>query len=328
MRLQDFKRRWARQCLAIPRFCRQSLDLDLHGARLVVAYSTGLDSTALLHLLHALAPSLKLTLVAAHAHHGLRHESEAELLQALDTCAGLGIVCETKHLQVREHARSGLEEAARDLRYAFLETVRIRHQADWIVTAHHADDLAEDIILRLIRGTGWPGLGGMTGLDRERRLLRPILNWSKTELRALLEDCGIPWCDDLSNLNTDQTRNRVRHQILPLLQRENPAFSKAALHLWTLARIDRQYWSEQCALRVEDQEHFLDAHSLAGHQALRLRLYKAVLDALGPGQARGDHLLRLDLAWTEGKIGHCIQFPGNKLARVKSMGILFCRQQG
>lgn len=328
MRLQEFTRHWARQCLAIPRFSRESLHVNLHGVRLVVAYSTGIDSTALLHLLHALAPTHNLTLIAAHAHHGLRPESDRELQHARAVCAGLGLACETTHLPVTEQARSGcgLEEAARNLRYAFLESVRAGHDADWIVTAHHADDLAEDIILRLLRGAGWPGLGGMPGMDRNRRLLRPVLNWEKKQLQAFLEDNRIPWHEDMSNANTDLTRNRVRHQILPLLRRENPAFSKTATHLWTLAHIDQAYWSEQCEVRIEGPEHFLAAHLLDGHQALRLRLFKAVLDALGPGQARADHILRLDRAWTEGKIDCCIQFPGDKHARITAAGILFVRK--
>jgi tRNA(Ile)-lysidine synthase len=241
MRLQDLPRHLARRCLGIPRFCAESLGVELRGTRLVVAYSAGLDSTALLHLLHLLHAPLKLTLFAAHAHHGLRQESDRELEHSMEVCTRLGIPCETMRLDVaslRAASGGGLEECARKARYAFLDSVRRDKRADWIVTAHHGDDLAEDIVMRLVRGTGWPGLGGMPGVDRQRHLLRPLLDWEKCELRAFLEETGTAWCEDLSNSSTDRTRNRVRHDILPLLRRENPAFAKTARQL-VGARPDR-----------------------------------------------------------------------------------------
>lgn len=327
MRLQDLPRPLARRCLRIPRFCSRTLGVDLHGASLVVAYSTGLDSTALLHLLCALRVPLGLTIVAAHAHHGLRDESDRELAHALATCARLGVLCETGRLDVpaaQAAARTGREDAARTARYAFLEGARRRHGADWIATAHHADDLAEDIVMRLVRGTGWPGLGGMPGADPARRLLRPVLDWEKGDLRAVLESTGTPWCEDLSNTDARQTRNRVRHEILPLLRRENPAFARSALNLWELARMDRDYWRQTLpVIEPSLPEYFLDAATLGGHQAGRLRLYKAVLDALGPGQVLATHLFLLDEAWTGGKIGRHIQFPGDKAARPERTGIRF-----
>ncbi|HCU69617.1 MAG TPA: tRNA lysidine(34) synthetase TilS, partial [Desulfomicrobium sp.] len=157
MRLQDLPRPLARRCLGLPRFCRDSLGVDIRGKSLVVAYSTGLDSTALLHILHLLSRPLGLTLTAAHAHHGLRPESDEELEHARTTCSRLGVTLETARLDVPSAMRPGgpgLEECARNLRYAFLESVRTQCGADFVVTAHHADDLAEDILMRLVRGTG------------------------------------------------------------------------------------------------------------------------------------------------------------------------------
>jgi len=230
MRLQDLPRPLARRCLGIPRFCRDVLGVDLQGARLIVAYSAGQDSSALLHLLHLLRPSLELTLVAAHAHHGLRPESDQEQEHALAVCAGLHIPCRTRRLELT--TQRNLEEEARIRRYAFLEDVRAVYEADWIVTAHHADDLAEDIVMRLMRGTGWPGLGGMPGRDDRRGVLRPVLDWEKGELAAVLNALGAGWCEDTSNRALDRARNRIRHEILPLLRRENPALTRATLNLW------------------------------------------------------------------------------------------------
>lgn len=325
MRLQDFPRPWARRCLGLETFCREALGVDLRGTRLVLAYSTGLDSTALLYLLHALTPRTGLSLIAAHAHHGLRPDANAELRHAEEICAKLEIPCETTRLAVLEHHRTsgrGVEESARLLRYEFLESVRVKYAADWIVTAHHADDLAEDIVLRLIRGTGWPGLGGMTGLDVKRRLLRPILDWNKEELCAFALACGLTWNEDSTNQNTEPTRNRVRHHILPLLRQENPSFQRCALNLWHMARLDEDFWQKELA--ESTAVHFLPHTTLAAcHPAKRLRLYKAILDGLGPGQARSDHLFLLDRAWQLRKTGTTIQFPGDKTAQVTSAGIAF-----
>jgi len=327
MRLQDLPRHLARRCLGIPRFCRESLGVELRGARLVIAYSTGIDSTALLHLLYLLRQKLNLTLIAAHAHHGLRPESESELRHALQTCARLDLPCETARLDVpalQAASGRGLEECARLARYEFLESVRETHQADWIVTAHHGDDLAEDIILRLMRGAGWPGLGGMTGADPARRVLRPLLDWEKRELRSFLENTGTTWLEDPSNTSPDRTRNRVRLDILPLLRRENPSFSRTSLQLWELARIDGSYWDQNLPpLSPHIREHFLDTTDLNVHQAMRMRLYKAVLDAMGPGQVLASHLLLLDMAWVRKNCGRTTQFPGDKVACVEKGGIRF-----
>jgi tRNA(Ile)-lysidine synthase len=330
MRLQDLPRHLARRCLGIPNFCRESLGVDLRGSRLVVAYSTGLDSTALLRLLLLLRDSLNLTLCAAHAHHGLRPESDRELEFALQTCDRWGVRCETARLDVpalQAASGEGLEECARKARYAFLDSVRSSTQADWIVTAHHGDDLAEDIVMRLLRGTGWPGLGGMPGVDRGRHLLRPLLDWEKNELRAFLEESKTAWCDDPSNALADRTRNRVRHDIMPLLRRENPSFARTARKLWELAQIDEEYWDQNLPhLSLPIKDHFLDTTALNVHKASRLRLYKAILDAMGPGQALANHLLLLDTAWVRKNCGRITQFPGDKIACVEADGIRFCRQ--
>lgn len=327
MRLQDLSRPLARRCLGIARFCRESLGVDLRGARLLVAYSTGLDSTALLHLLHLLRAPLNLTLFAAHAHHGLRPESDQELEHAVQTCADLDIPCETTRLDVpsrKAASKEGLEECARNARYAFLHSARLSVRADWIATAHHGDDLAEDIVMRLLRGTGWPGLGGMPGVDHERRLLRPLLDWDKNELRTFLEEIKATWRDDPSNSVPDRTRNRVRNDILPLLRRENPSFAKTSHHLWELAQIDADYWKTILPpLFWPMGEHLLPSSELDIHQAARLRIYKAVLDAMGPGQALASHILLLDKAWVRKNCGRSIQFPGDKVARVEAEGIRF-----
>lgn len=326
MRLQDLPRPLARRCLDVPRFCRTVLGTDIRGATLVVAYSTGLDSSALLRILHLLRPSQNLCLVAAHAHHGLRPESDQEETHALRVCAQLDIACETTRLDVPAHlpeSGRGAEEKARQMRYAFLEDVRRRYQADWVVTAHHGNDLMEDVIMRLLRGTGWPGLGGMPGIDAQRRLLRPLLAWNKDEFPELMQAVSADWKEDPSNDDTALTRNRIRHDIMPLLQRENPALLKNILHLWRLAAADSAYWAKRTQT-FRDHADFIPGDTLSGlESAARLRLYKCCLDSLGHGQILANHLFALDEAWAAGKWDTQIQFPGHKIAIVSRQGIAF-----
>lgn len=328
MRLQDMPRAWARRCLGIARFCRTTLDVDLTGTTLVLAYSTGLDSTALLYLAHALAPHLNLTLIPAHLHHGLRPESDHEAEHAVRICASLELpcVCARSHVAALAKARGlGLEETSRAERYAFLERVRQEHGADWIMTAHHGDDLLEDILLRLVRGTGWPGLGGMVGVDHERRILRPLLDWDKKDVQSFALDCGLSWCEDASNASQAYTRNRIRTQLVPLLRAENPSIGTAMRQLWLQARTDEDYWRQFPApVHTTQQGLMLPAHELhSTHSAQRLRWYKEVLDGMGQGQALFVQLMALDTAWDNQTLGRCFQFPGDKAATVTAQGIVF-----
>ena len=152
----------ARLCLAVERFCLRRLKLP-RGTRLVLALSGGADSTALACILHILSPRLRLDLFALTVNHGLRPEADADARCARDLCARLGIPCVQRHADVTGLASGkgwGLEEAGRHARYALLEEERRARQADFVALGHHNEDLSEDVLLRLTRGTGWPALGG------------------------------------------------------------------------------------------------------------------------------------------------------------------------
>jgi tRNA(Ile)-lysidine synthase len=191
------------------------------GERCVVAVSGGPDSMALLCVLARLAPDLEVSLVVAHMDHGLRpQEAEAEASLVREAARKLGLVCECVRVEVAACAREqGLsrEHAARNLRYGFLKEVARRHGATKIAVAHTADDQAEGILLRLIRGTGRAGLAGMTGL-RDGLVVRPFLGAAKTEIIQFLADQGISSCLDSSNLQRIYLRNRIRLDLLPYLQ--------------------------------------------------------------------------------------------------------------
>ncbi len=328
--LQDLPPAAARFCLNLERFCREELECGLSGTSVLIAFSSGADSLALLLALRALSCKLDLTLHAAMLDHGLRPESEAEAAAAADLCASLGVAFHTCRLDVAalaEKSGCGLEEAGREARRFFLETTRARTACDWIAQGHQLNDLAEDSLMRLMRGAGWPALAGMPGLDRERRILRPLLLTPRSAIESFLRDLGRNWNEDPLNRDQAYLRNRVRQNLVPLLLEENPAFLEGIAMRWRMARIDATFFAqaaEEIGIIRDGEGFFLSGAKLAKTaRALRLRMYKTALDALGPGQVLGSLLLALDKAWQKGEGGKLVQFPGCKTARIRDGGIVF-----
>jgi tRNA(Ile)-lysidine synthase len=334
--LQDLPPRWAHFCLGVERFLQET-GLDLEGKCLLVAVSGGADSTALLLVLHWLTPRLGCRLWAAHLDHGLRPESPEDAAFAGALCERLGLPCLAGAVDVAQAARSrgvGIEEAGREERYAFLERARREAHADLVAAGHHLNDLAEDQVMRQLRGTGWPALAGMEALDRGRRLLRPLLLTPKRDLEELLREVGVAWREDSSNRDPAFLRNRVRSSILPALKRENPNYLEAVASLWRQGRLDRAYWDARvdeltggrAALQKQAAARRVvlgKADLMVAPPALRLRACKAALDSLGPGQALAEALLRLDHAVQRSSEGKVFQFPGGKQARVTPEGVVF-----
>ena len=235
---------WARFALRFAEILRKELGLP-PGCHLLLALSGGADSTALAVLFSLIKTRLNLTLSAVSIDHGLRREAREEVQKTLSLCERLFIPCQALSLDVPAYIKEkklGLEEAARLLRYQALEEVRKRTGCDYIVTAHHADDLAEDVLMRLTRGCGWPALGGMPAIDPARHLLRPLLFCEGKDLRALLQSLHLPWSEDPSNQDLSFTRNRFRHTLLPLLHKENRRFREKIVHLHHLSTLDRDFW--------------------------------------------------------------------------------------
>lgn len=330
--LQDLPPKWARFCLGVRSFASQELGRPFSTAPCLVACSGGADSTALLVLTALLCRKDGGRVMAAHLDHGLREESRADAAFVRELCDFLHIPLVMERCNVAALAReagTGLEEAGRNARYALLEQVREDAGAKLILLGHQLNDLAEDQLLRLTRGAGWPALGGMPGHDAARSLLRPLLLTPRDRLEAFLTACGTAWRVDQSNLGLEATRNRVRHELLPLLLRENPSYLDAAARLWRQARMDDSYWASgvdalRDALPGPDPQGrlLLPAQALDSAPApLRLRLYKAVLDSLGPGQALSDSLFRLDELWRQAARGKRLRFPGDKEAVITKAGI-------
>ncbi len=203
------------------------LRCDANGAAILVAISGGADSVALLRGLLQLREPLKLTLRAAHLNHQLRgSESDADAEWVRTLCERSNVPCDLESVPVLEFAernRRGLEESARDARYQFLQTVAAKHQCNAVAVAHTADDQAETVLHHILRGTGLTGLRGMEwsrSLGDSTRLIRPMLAIWRTELEAFLADLEQDFRLDASNQDTSLTRNRLRHDLLPRLERD------------------------------------------------------------------------------------------------------------
>jgi tRNA(Ile)-lysidine synthase len=199
--------------------------LFLPGDTLIVALSGGADSTALLDLLTRLT-DYNLHLIAAHLNHCLRGvESDTDQ----EFCRGLAsryaIPFEFRRIDVKRVAsksRLNLEDAGRRARIDFLDEIRSEYGAAAVVLAHHADDQAETVLMRLLRGSGMTGLSGMA-YRNARGYVRPLLDINRSEIEQYLRRCSMEWREDASNSDTTYLRNRIRHQLLPLLEEYNPA---------------------------------------------------------------------------------------------------------
>ncbi len=298
--------------------CRDN-GLFSQGDRLVIGVSGGPDSMALLHVLTRLASDLGISMIVAHVDHGLRPlaaKEEENLVQR--AAASLGLECQVGHLEVAAHAKghgSSIEEAARDLRYEFFEAIAKDHDANKIAVAHTADDQAEEVLLRLVRGAGRKGLAGMT-LLREGRVVRPFLTTEKAEVLSYLQERKIAFVHDSSNTDRRYLRNKIRLDLLPYLAQYNSNIKQTL---------------RQTASILRDEDAFLDDYvehdyALLVHEgvaaaggptasltcaqfnqrplAIRRRLLEKMLIRLGlkPGYRQIDGLISLATAKGKGQL--------------------------
>ncbi len=193
------------------------------GELVLVAVSGGVDSIVLLHVLFELRDELGTKLAVAHLDHRIRPESGADAAFVGREAEKLGLPLIVEARDVPAHAKAkrlSLEEAAREVRYRFLEEAARRLGAQKIALGHHRDDLAETILLNLIRGAGPVGLRGMAPVRGS--YIRPLIECSREEIEAFARERGLEYRLDRTNLEIDYLRNRIRLELLPLLERYRP----------------------------------------------------------------------------------------------------------
>jgi len=225
----------------------------LAGDRIGVGVSGGADSVALLRLLDQLAPELGIRLTVLHFNHQLRGaESDADESFVSQLASERGLEFLAGRENVAEAARAhgwNLEDAARRLRYAHFASLVNAGRITRVAVAHTADDQAETVLARLVRGTGPAGLASIYPV--KGRVFRPLLEVRRKELRDYLFDVGQPWREDSSNLDLTRLRARVRHRILPVLERElQSAIVEHLGRLANMAREDESFWTACVAERM------------------------------------------------------------------------------
>jgi tRNA(Ile)-lysidine synthase len=220
------------------------------GERVAVACSGGADSVALLHILAELRETLGIVLSAAHFHHQIRGaEADSDQQFVEELAARLQVDCNSGSGNAPQHAaqsKVSLETAARELRHQWFAELIKQGKTDKIATAHTLDDQAETVLMRILRGTGTRGLAGIAPSHKAKHLVRPLLATSRREVEAYLKAKGQCWREDASNLDLGHTRNRIRHTLLPLLERDfNPAIRQTLADLAEMARAENDYWNNE-----------------------------------------------------------------------------------
>lgn len=269
------------------------------GDKVIAAVSGGADSVAMLFALYLLRDELGITLEAAHFNHHLRGaESDQDEAFVTDFC---GRYCIPLHLGSGRivSGKKGLEAAARDARYAFLRSLPGK-----VATAHTADDNAETVLMRLIRGTGLKGLGAIAPVSGN--VIRPMLTVTRDDVEAFLEEYALPHVEDSSNAEDDFLRNRIRHGILPLMRAENPRIGE---NLSAMALLLRQ--DEACLQAMIPEEQMPDVSRLkAMEPALRRRTLERFLKAQGVREPEQIHILQAEQLLYHRSPSASMQFPG------------------
>ena len=204
----------------------KSGELLNEGERVLVGLSGGADSVCLTHALYSMREELGIQLFTAHLNHGLRGtEAERDAGEAKRFSETLGIECTLETADMRAYAKkNGISEetAGRELRYDFFERIAKEKNIDKIATAHNRNDNAETIVMNFIRGSG---LSGLCGIPKRRgNIIRPLLNVSRTEIEEYCRAEGLSYVTDSTNLTDDYTRNKIRHILLPEIEKFNPNF--------------------------------------------------------------------------------------------------------
>ncbi len=321
---------------ALYRACRAALAGPCalpRDSRVLVGCSGGPDSLALLHVLGELARPFRLTLVVAHLDHGVRGaRGRADAAFVAGVATGLGLECARGRLAGGKAARRD-EATLRRKRHAFLARAARARRCDAIALGHTADDQAETVLLRLVRGTGVTGLAAMRA--RRGRVIRPLLAAGRADVRAYLAERGLVARDDETNRDLSYRRNAIRADILPRMAHLNPgigpalaALAEGAARLDAFVQAEAAQALEACRERAPRGQIRLVARKLlAYHRVVREAVYLGIVRDLGGGAIglTRRHRAALDAVLTRGTGSREVALPGPMTARLTRGRLCFSR---
>lgn len=281
------------------------------GTKVLCALSGGSDSVCLLHLLYRLRRRLDIRVAAAHYNHCLRgaesDRDEGFVREFVAQCCGpdrspgpLGVAQPLPEVELTvgrgdvaaraAQTKQGIEETARQMRYDFLQQAARELDCTVIATAHNADDNAETVLLHLMRGTGLRGLGGIPPV--RDNIVRPLLTTTREEIEAYLRAQGLPWVEDSTNRSDRYLRNRVRHQVIPVLRRAAPDFDRRLIECSAAIRKDESYLEQLAGQAVsgalEESGRLTLSAAAVGRQAdpIALRCARLLMTRARNGDSR------------------------------------------
>ena len=309
------------------------------GDHVIAAVSGGVDSVVLLHVLHGFCDRWGMKLGAAHLEHGLRGgEGREDAAFVRDYAASLGLPCIVAHADVAAYcreARCSTEQGAREVRYDFLRRVLLDHHADSVATGHTADDQAETVLMRLLRGSGSSGLSAIRPV-RDGWVIRPLLDATADEIAEYARANGLSFRVDRTNTDQDMFRNRVRHHLVPLLQREyNPRLVPGLGRLAEVVRGEAEYLDETASTFLA--EHARLAHGKILHldldawpnaaPAIQRVLIRHLVRTVGGNEERLNFDQVEDTrAWIDrGAIGRIHELPGGIRMECRRAELVACR---
>lgn len=282
--------------------------------KLIVGVSGGPDSVCLLDILVKIKKDFRLNLIVAHFNHGLRKEAEAEkkFVENLALSYGLKFISR----RAKEKPKSNIEEWSRNQRYQFLGEIAFENKAKGVVVAHTADDQIETVLMNILRGCGLAGLCGMQyksyfrinfkGEEKKFLLIRPFLDIWRWEIQEYLKEKNLHYIVDPSNFDLRFTRNKIRHQIIPALVRENPNFKEDFLQkikehqnqytkfLEKLEKVFQKIIIEAERGKIKfDWEGFLGLSDFEKSEIIRLAIRKIKGDVFGFEKIHIDEILEV-----------------------------------
>ncbi|NLO82549.1 MAG: tRNA lysidine(34) synthetase TilS [Clostridiales bacterium] len=294
------------------------------GERVLVGLSGGPDSVALLHLLKRFGQTMGLTLFAAHVHHGIRGtEADQDADFVVQLCQQWDVPLFIEKFNVPElAAEMGVteEEAGRMVRYRFFDQVFEKIDGHKIALGHHRDDQAETILHNILRGTGMRGLKGMEFV-RDGKYIRPLLEVSRRDIEKYCRDNGLSFRIDATNRDTGYTRNRIRYQLIPYIQKNfNPNIVDVLVRMGVLIRDEDEFLDHYCREQYERMTVFTGQNNEIGldlkaflscHIAVRRRILRMALERLrGLEGIQANHIDGVINMLSGSATGSELQLPG------------------